>query len=131
MREDVHLLVYMPEEKTDVFERTSFPLLLHRLTASWKQARRWMQCCEQGENVPKTAQGGLALGQAAAQSLNIITACLSCSTAPKSAQQQNSAITAGHTMMPETWGGCIEIWDQVLVNQLRHAAQRSAGCISR
>ncbi len=38
---------------------------------------------EQVRIVPKTAQGGLALSQPAAQGLNIITACLSCSTAPR------------------------------------------------
>jgi len=76
--------------------------------------------CEQVRVVPETAQGGLALGQPAAQALNIITACLSCSTAT---QLSNHCRTCHDA---KTWGGCIEIWDQVLANQLRHAAQRSA-----
>ncbi len=78
----------------------------------------------QVEYVPKTAQGGLALSQPAAQSLNIITACLSCSTAPKFSNYCRQCHYA------KTWGGCIQIWDQVLVDQSRHAAQRSADAAS-
>lgn len=86
----------------------------------WAKELDAMLTCEQVEYVPKTAQRGLALGQPAAQSLNIITACLSCSTA---SQVNNHCRKCSDAT---SWGDFIDIWNQVLVNHLRHAAQRSA-----